>query len=103
MHEGTNDDKPDREPDRPDLTHAVEGAGDDQAYGSTTDRPTQPDAVQTRMAELRSEGHGPQRHCEISDDDMKARLSWRNADGTKVPGIDPDTKTASRRCGMDAT
>jgi hypothetical protein len=48
------------------------------------------DEVATRLDELRHEGHGPQRHLDTTDDQLRTRLGIPEVDDTGAPVLRPD-------------
>jgi hypothetical protein len=89
------------------ATIGAEGEGAEPgSSGVETEGTEGAEAVEARLAELRREGHGPQRHCDITDQQMKDRLIRPDGSG----GLDPETGTTTDKysgdlhfCGDDST
>lgn len=91
------------------LARPSEGADGDEGQSQPVDKWSDPETTSKRIDELKSEGHGPQRHLEVSDLNLQDRLGTaaHDANGNflrradqhvrKVPGsqIDPMTGTST--------
>jgi hypothetical protein len=87
-----------------------EGTDGDEGQSQPTDKWSDPETTSKRIDELKSEGHGPQRHLEVTERNLQDRLGSvsrdangavvvnpRNGELRKQPGtqIDPETGTAA--------
>ncbi len=81
------------------LARPSEGTDVDEDESRPTDKWSDPETTSKRIDELRSEGHGPQRHLEVSERNLQDRLGAAAHDANGEPDISQRTGHVKKQRG----